>query len=50
MNLIKERMNKGYCPICNQLLTSEFKIIKNKQYGKVWICKTHKVDIKEENE
>ena len=49
MNIIEERRNKGYCPICNKPLTSNFKIIRDKKYGKVWMCKSHKVDIKEEN-
>lgn len=43
--LFKTRMDAGNCPICDIYLLdgeADFKIVNDKQYGKVWVCGRHK--------
>jgi len=42
MDIIKERIELGVCPICAKV-TIETKIIEDLKYGKVKICKVHHV-------
>ena len=41
MDKIKERIDKGLCPICGKKLDNNSKTINDPIYGKVWICKYH---------
>ena len=40
MNLIKDRTDKGRCPICNEKLGTDFKVV---EYlgKKIWVHKKH---------
>jgi len=43
MDLVQERINKGKCPICNGDYGTEFQVVDDSKYGKVWVCKKHYV-------
>jgi len=43
MNIIKDRIELGVCPICERV-TIETKVVDDPKYGKVKICKQHHVD------
>lgn len=43
MDIIKDRIELGICPICKKV-TIETKVIKDIKYGEVKICKIHHVD------
>jgi len=40
IDIVLERVNKGFCPICNKPIGTDFKVEEYKQQ-KIWICKTH---------
>ena len=39
-DIVKERINLGVCPICNEI-TIETKIVDDPKYGSIKICKKH---------
>lgn len=48
MDIIKERIELGVCPICKEV-TIETKTVKHQKHGKVKICKIHHVDGEEKS-
>jgi hypothetical protein len=44
-DIILERIQRGICPICEKPIGIEYKIVKDKKYGKVRICNNHPVKI-----
>jgi len=48
-NIVSERILQGKCPICIKEIGTDFQIIEDKKYGKIWICKHHYVDQGEKN-
>lgn len=49
MDIIKDRIDLGVCPVCTKA-TIETKIVEDKKYGKVKICKHHYVKGENKNE
>ena len=43
MDIIKDRIELGVCPICTEV-TIETKTVNHPVHGEVKICKTHHVD------
>jgi hypothetical protein len=41
LDLILDRIAQGICPICTKAIALEYKIVEDKKYGKVRICKNH---------
>lgn len=43
MDIIKERIDTGVCPLCKEI-TIETKVVEHSEYGLVKICRKHHVD------
>jgi len=44
MDVIKERIDLGVCPICKEV-TIETKAVQHPKHGKVKICKKHYAEV-----
>lgn len=42
-DIIIDRTSQGLCPICTKAIELEYQIIEDKKYGRVRICRSHKV-------
>ena len=43
LDIIADRAAQGICPICTKTIELEYQIVEDSKYGKVRICRNHKV-------
>lgn len=43
LDIILDRAAQGICPICTKVIELEYRIIEDLKYGKVRICRNHKI-------
>lgn len=45
LDIVLDRIAQGICPICTKTIELEYQIIEDQKYGKVRICRNHKVKV-----